>query len=122
MSPAKGDGMGKGWFQAQLLATPEKFPPGQWIVEVPVPSSSELLRSKFIIRSTNPELDNLKPDVVAMAKMADEVSEIENRLTSKPAVLKVFARERLQRQRRKQTGLFVRSKGSDQRHSRVHGS
>ncbi len=90
MSPAKGDGMGKGWFQAQLLATPEKFPPGQWIVEVPVPSSSELLRSKFIIRSTNPELDNLKPDVVAMAKMADEVSEIENRLTSKPAVLKVL--------------------------------
>jgi hypothetical protein len=89
MSPAKGDGMDKGWFQLQVLAD-DKFPPGQWVIEVPIPSSSELLRSKFIVRSTNPELDNLKPDVAAMAKMADEFSEIENRLLEKPAVMKLL--------------------------------
>ena len=91
MSPATGgDGLEKGWFQLQVLAAAEKYPPGMWVAEVPIPSSSELLRAKFTIRRTNPELDVLKPDVVAMARLADEVSELETRLAKKPATLRIL--------------------------------
>jgi hypothetical protein len=72
-----------GMFQRQILATAETYPPGQYRIDVSIPDSNDTLRSKFTIRKSNPEVDNVRPDYAALAAMAGEVSEIENRVADK---------------------------------------
>jgi hypothetical protein len=71
-----------GWFQG-------RFPvvrPGQYKVELPIPSSSDVLRDKFVVKESNPELDNTRPDPGALALMAGDLDEVKDRLSSKAAL------------------------------------
>ena len=69
MSPKK-ETPWKGYFQIAKLASAEKFPPGSWRVDVEIPSSTDTLKQKFLVRQSNPELDNTKPDVKALYQLA----------------------------------------------------
>ena len=78
LSPKKSAGGEKweGWFNRSVPVTGEKFPTGQWRVDVPIPDSTDTLRQKFLVRQSNPELDVTRPDVTALYQMASPVSEI----------------------------------------------
>ena len=65
-----------GWFTGRMLLTK----PGDYTLELPIPSSSDLLRGKFTVRESNPELENTRPDPAALAAMAGDLDEIKNRL------------------------------------------
>ncbi|HEY2909317.1 MAG TPA: hypothetical protein VGI99_03675, partial [Gemmataceae bacterium] len=65
-----------GWFTGRMLLTK----PGDYTLELPIPSSSDLLRGKFTVRESNPELENTRPDPAALAAMAGDIDEIKNRL------------------------------------------
>jgi len=69
MSPKKGTPW-EGYFQRAQLASAEKFPPGSWRVDVEIPSSTDTLKAKFMVRQSNPELDVTRPDVKAMYQLA----------------------------------------------------
>jgi hypothetical protein len=78
MSAKKGAGSDwQGYFQEAQLASVEKFPPGSWRVDVEIPSSSDTLHQKFLIRQSNPELDVTKPDVKALYVMASPLSDMQ---------------------------------------------
>jgi hypothetical protein len=76
----------QGYFNKQVLATPEAFPPGQWRLEVEIPSSSETLKQRFIIRPSNPEIDNTRPDLASLAAIAGELDEVAPRIADKSVV------------------------------------
>jgi hypothetical protein len=78
--PSQGDWAG--WFQARFVVTK----PGPYKVELPIPSSSDVLRDKFTAKESNPELDNTRPDAAALALMAGDLDEVKDRLPGKPAV------------------------------------
>src|SRR5206468_5585348 len=71
-----------GWFQGRFVVTR----PGQYKVELPIPSSSDVLRDKFAVKESNPEMDNTRPDPGALAQMAGDLDEIKDRLPSKSAL------------------------------------
>jgi hypothetical protein len=71
-----------GWFQGRFVVTK----PGQYKVELPIPSSSDVLRDKFAVKESNPEMDNTRPDPGALAQMAGDLDEVKDRLSGKPAV------------------------------------
>lgn len=70
-----------GWFQARFLATK----PGDYKIDLPIPSSSDVLRGKFAVKESNPELDNTRPDPGALYQMAGELDEILPRLSKSVA-------------------------------------
>ncbi|HEX4590083.1 MAG TPA: vWA domain-containing protein, partial [Gemmataceae bacterium] len=65
-----------GWFQGRFLAPKA----GDYKLELPIPSSADVLRGKFSVKESNPELDNTRPDPAAMAAMAGDLDEIKGRL------------------------------------------
>jgi hypothetical protein len=69
----------EGYYKGQIYADPKLFPTGdfEYIVQVEVPdSASELLQGKFQVVKSDPELDNTKPDFVAMQLMASDFDEV----------------------------------------------
>jgi hypothetical protein len=68
-----------GWFQARFVVTK----PGDYKLELPVPNSSDILRWKFSVKESNPELDNTRPDANALIQMAGDLDEVAPRLTQK---------------------------------------
>ncbi|MBL8796198.1 MAG: hypothetical protein JNM56_20025, partial [Planctomycetia bacterium] len=91
LSPLR-EGEWAGRFQGRFLVNA----PGEWNLELPVPGSSEVIRSKFIVRESNPELDNVRPDfgllrtqlagTVADLRLGDSgKSELKARLRNTPA-------------------------------------
>jgi hypothetical protein len=68
-----------GWFQGRVLVPK----PGEYKLELPIPSSSDILRGKFSVRESNPELDNTRPDPAALAAMAGDLDDIQLRLKDK---------------------------------------
>jgi hypothetical protein len=74
MAAKKGDPW-QGYFQRTQLASAEKFPPGTWRVEVEIPSSTETLKRKFLVRQSNPELDNTRPNFKEMYSMASKATD-----------------------------------------------
>ncbi len=66
----------EGWFQRSVAVGPEKFPTGSWRVDLEIPSSSDTLRQKFMIRQSNPELDVTRPDFKALYVLASPVSDV----------------------------------------------
>jgi len=72
-----------GMFQRQILAESSDYPPGDYKLEVEIPDSSDMLTETFRIRDTNPELDNTRPDLLAMAEMAGEVEEVSKRIENR---------------------------------------
>lgn len=65
-----------GWFQTRFLAPP----PGDYVLELPIPNSGDTLRGKFTVKSSDPELDNARPDPAALVRLAGEFKDIEDRL------------------------------------------
>ncbi len=73
----------EGYFAASQMLPAEKFPPGVWTVEIEVPGTSEVLKSKFVIKESRPEIDNALPDVASMYEMASELNAVLPRVTDK---------------------------------------
>jgi hypothetical protein len=73
--PSQGDWAG--WFQGRFLVPKA----GDYKLELPIPSAADVLRGKFIVKESNPELDNTRPDVAAMAAMAGDADEVKSRLS-----------------------------------------
>ncbi|MFL5342229.1 MAG: hypothetical protein ACJ8F7_18945 [Gemmataceae bacterium] len=65
-----------GWFQGRHLVET----PGEYKIEVPIPGTPDVLRGKFIVRESNPELDMVRPDFAALYQMAGEFDEVAKRL------------------------------------------
>ncbi|CAN5220572.1 hypothetical protein BH11PLA2_BH11PLA2_03040 [soil metagenome] len=68
-----------GYYQAQVLADPRQFPAGEYrykvVVEVP-DSSGDIISGEFMVRKSNPELDNTRPDFAALQNAASSLEEI----------------------------------------------
>jgi hypothetical protein len=77
MTAKKGPDKWEGYFQKTVLASAEKFPPGSWRAEAEIPSSTEVLKYKFLIRQSNPELDVTRPDLKALYQIASPLSEMQ---------------------------------------------
>jgi hypothetical protein len=75
LTPKKSAAGWAGWFQSKfVLATP-----GEYQLELSIPDSSEVLRGKFQVKASNPELDNARPDLNALFGLASGVSEVQAR-------------------------------------------
>jgi murein L,D-transpeptidase YcbB/YkuD len=79
-----------GWFQGRMLLPKA----GDYKLELPIPSSSDVLRAKFTVRESNPELDNTRPDPAALMAMAGDLDEIQNRIKNPAALTEL--RQRLE--------------------------
>jgi hypothetical protein len=67
-----------GYYAAQEMLDPKRFPPGdsQYRVVIEIPDSpGETLSEKFMVRMSDPEMDNKRPDIAAMLRMASEFDE-----------------------------------------------
>jgi hypothetical protein len=72
-----------GYFARQIMATPEQYPPGQWRIEIDVPSSAETLKHRIMIRRSNPELDIVRPDAASMIQLAGDLEVVAPRIQDK---------------------------------------
>lgn len=66
----------EGWFTRSVPLQPEKFPTGSWRADVEIPSSTDTLKGKFLIRQSNPELDNTKPNTKDLYQMATALADM----------------------------------------------
>jgi hypothetical protein len=81
-----------GYYQGQLTADPKNFPTGdfRYKVTVEVPDSpGDVLDAEFLIRKSDPELDNVRPDYAAMMDMAGTLSEVVANITDPATVAKL---------------------------------
>jgi hypothetical protein len=76
MAAKKGPDKWEGYFQRAVLAAAEKFPPGSWRVDVEIPSSTDTLKYKFLIRQSNPELDNTRPNLKDLYQIATPLADM----------------------------------------------
>jgi hypothetical protein len=76
LSAKPSQGEWAGWFQAQFPVTK----PGDYKLNLPIPNSGDVLRGKFSVKESNPELDNTRPDPGALYQMAGDLDEILPRL------------------------------------------
>lgn len=74
-----------GYYQGQVMADPKQFPPGEdrYRVVIDVPESSgDTIEGEFLLRKSDPELDNTRPDLPALLAMAGDLRECEPRLVT----------------------------------------
>lgn len=68
-----------GYYQAQVLADARQFPPGEFrykiVVEIP-DSPGDTISGEFMIRKSNPELDNTRPDFLALQAIASTLEDV----------------------------------------------
>ncbi|HEY1380027.1 MAG TPA: hypothetical protein VGF55_24705, partial [Gemmataceae bacterium] len=76
MAAKPGQGEWAGWFQGRFLVPKA----GDYKLELPIPSSADVLKGKFAVKESNPELDNTRPDPAALAALAGELEEVKGRL------------------------------------------
>lgn len=73
-----------GYYAAQVPADPRQFPPGDFryrvVVDVP-DSPGDTISGEFLVRKSDPELDNAKPDFAAMANIASGLDTVRPRIT-----------------------------------------
>lgn len=81
IAPKSSPGDWAGWFQGRFLAGR----PGDYTLELPIPTSSDILRGKFVVRESNPELDNTRPDSNALRAVAGEFREVQSRFKERSA-------------------------------------
>jgi hypothetical protein len=77
LSPKPSSSDWAGWFQARFPAPK----PGDYLLTLPIPNSGDILRGRFAVRSTDPELDDARPDPAALAQLAGDIKEVDDRLT-----------------------------------------
>jgi hypothetical protein len=61
-----------GWFQGHFRG----MAPGEYRLDLQVPESGDLLSRKFVVKESNPELDNTRPDFGQMYQLASEITEV----------------------------------------------
>jgi hypothetical protein len=68
-----------GYYAAQILADPKLFPPGDYryrvVVEVP-DSPGDTISGEFTVKKSDPELDNPRPDFVALVNAASTLADL----------------------------------------------
>jgi hypothetical protein len=107
LAPRKGGKKDDGYFQLQYALAAKDFPAGVWRAEIKIPSSSDVMSQKFVIRKApSLELADVRPDMLSLAAISSEVDEpaIKDKLTKKPAVYeklkaRAFSAPNLQGQR-----------------------
>ena len=76
LSPKQGAAGFDGYYQGQLTPDPKDMPPGdkRYKVVIDVPDSAgDTLEGEFMLRKSDPELDNSRPDFDKMREMATEL-------------------------------------------------
>jgi hypothetical protein len=72
LSPKRSSANWGGWFQGRHLVET----PGEYKIEVPIPGTPDTLRGKFLVKESNPELDMIRPDLVALYQMAGGLEDL----------------------------------------------
>lgn len=89
MAAKKGASGFDGYYQAQVLADPKQFPPGEFryrvVVDVP-DSPGDTISGEFMVRRSNPELDNARPDFAALVNAASTLADVEPKITEPSAL------------------------------------
>lgn len=89
MAAKKGASGFDGYYQAQLLADPKLFPPGEFryrvVVDVP-DSPGDTISGEFMVRRSDPELDNARPDFNALINAASTLADVEPKITEPGAL------------------------------------
>ena len=83
LKPRKGGEKFEGYYTGQVTADAKQFPHGdsRYKVTVEVPDSpGDTLDAEFIVRKSDPELDETRPDFAAMDRMAGTVDEVKGKL------------------------------------------
>lgn len=97
LRPKKGGGEFDGYYNGQVLADAARFPPGdsRYRIVVDVPDSpGDTLTGEFVVKKSDPELDNTRPDFAALEQAAGTLEEVKARIKD-PAVLeKLLGAER----------------------------
>jgi len=60
-----------GWFAGRFRA----LAPGQYQVDLQIPESGETISQRFLVKESNPELDNTRPDFGQLYQLASEVTD-----------------------------------------------
>lgn len=68
----KKEGEWDGWFRGQF----EVKAPGEYKLDLAIPGTTDVLRSKFLVKESNPELDNARPDYGLLYALASPVSDL----------------------------------------------
>lgn len=105
MSPKQGPGGFDSYFQGQVAPDPKEMPPGdkryRVIVDVP-DSAGETIEGEFMLRKSDPEMDNVRPDLAALLSMA---SEYDGEAGVAPRITRLDVKERLARELPKENGI-----------------
>src|SRR5436309_954238 len=57
-----------GWFEGRVLL----MQPGEYRVSIQIPGGGEPLSRKFIVKESNPEMDNVRPDLGQLYQVASD--------------------------------------------------
>ena len=93
LKPRKGGEKFEGYYTGQVTADAKQFPHGdsRYKVTVEVPDSpGDTLDAEFIVRKSDPELDETRPDFAAMDRMAGTVDEVKGRLNDAAKLQKLM--------------------------------
>jgi hypothetical protein len=78
LAEKKASGPFDGYYQAQILADSKQFPAGEYryrvVVDVP-DSPGDVITGEFMVRKSNPELDNTRPDFTALLLASSTLEE-----------------------------------------------
>ena len=73
-----------GYYTAQVLADPKLFPPGDFkykvVVDIP-DSPGDTISGEFMVRKSDPELDNARPDFNALISAANTLEDVQAKIT-----------------------------------------
>ncbi len=68
-----------GWFEGNFRV----MAPGEYRAELQVPEGGDLLSHRFMVKESNPELDNTRPDFGQMYQLASEMTDVLPRIKDK---------------------------------------
>jgi hypothetical protein len=97
MKARKGGGEFDGYYTGQVLAEPGRFPPGdaRYRVVIDVPDSpGDTIEGEFILKKSDPELDNTRPDFAALEAAASSLEEVRGRIKDAAVLEKLKGAER----------------------------
>jgi hypothetical protein len=93
LKPTKLGAKFEGYYKGQITADPKLFPVDGFRYRIAVSKSDlpEPLEADFILRSSNPELDNTKPDFAALASAAGNLKDVTDRIADLDTRVRVSA-------------------------------
>ncbi|MDB5312305.1 MAG: hypothetical protein JWO38_6507 [Gemmataceae bacterium] len=94
--PKQGAGGFDGYYQGQVTPDPREMPPGdkRYRVVIDVPDSAgDTIEGEFMLRKSDPEMDNTRPDIDALRAMAGELDKDLRARIKKPETAERLARD-----------------------------